>query len=471
MAREPIQQLFEAATKLQGFSENWHRRVVLPLRSYGRILCAPQQKVTHLTDGRISDSSSRRRGVASEELRRHNLAAVLDRLHVSGALTRSQLAAQTGLNRSTIRDLIGELVDLRLVVEDRGTTTHGPGRPSSVARVEATGAVVLAVEFEVDSMAVATVGLGGHIFDKARVAHRPGPHPPREVVDQLSQLATPMLAALPAKHYLAGVGVAVAGVVRRHDGFVHVAPNLGWDNVPLAPMISDELGLKRVMMANEADLGALAEYRRRTPGTKGNLIFVAGEVGVGVGVIYDGKPMLGAAGYAGEAGHTMVNPSGRKCRCGAVGCWETEVGEEALARLAGISEDDARESLVEEILRRAHSGEPQAFQALSEIGRWLGIGVGNLINMLNPDEVVFGGFFHELYPFLERSINEGAEEVALTAPWLSCSIRRSELGVDAALMGAAELVLAEVIADPTSTLDNGPTKSAAGVAGSSRPGS
>lgn len=429
-------------------------------------MCATQQKANHLTDSRISDSSGHRRGVASEELRRHNLAAVLDRLHVTGALTRSQLAEQTGLNRSTIRDLIGELVGLGLVLEDRGTTSSGPGRPSSVARVDPAGAVVLAVEFEVDSMAVATVGLGGHVFDKARVAHAPGSHPPRQVVDQLSRLATPMLDALPAKHYLAGVGVAVAGVVRRHDGFVHVAPNLGWSNVPLAEMISADLGLERVMMANEADLGALAEYRRKTPGAQGNLIFVAGEVGVGIGVIYDGKPMLGAAGYAGEAGHTMVNPSGRKCRCGAVGCWETEVGEEALARLAGISAEDARGGLIEEILRRAHSGEPQVFQALSEIGKWLGIGVGNLINMLNPDEVVIGGFFHELYPFLERSINEGAQEVALTAPWLSCSIRRSELGVDAALMGAAELVLAEVIADPSSTLDTGLAGAATGLAGS-----
>lgn len=297
-------------------------------------------------------------------------------------------------------------------------------------------------------MAVATVGLGGHIFDKVRVAHSPGPRTPGEIVDQLARLAAPMLESLPSRHTLAGVGVAVAGVVRRQDGFVHVAPNLGWSNVPLAGMISARLGLGRVMMANEADLGALAEYRRMTS-TKRNLIFVAGEVGVGIGVIYDGKPMLGAAGYAGEAGHTMVNPAGRECQCGAVGCWETEVGEEALARLAGIAPDDARQGLVQEILRRAHAGEPTVFSALREIGHWLGIGVGNLINMFNPDEVVIGGFFHELYPFLEQSINEGAQEVALTAPWLSCSIRRSELGVDSALMGAAELVMADVIADPT----------------------
>lgn len=387
--------------------------------------------------------------MASEELRRHNLAAVLDRLHLSGPLSRSQLATQTGLNRSTIRDLIGELTGLGLVMEGRGETTTGPGRPSSIARAEPAGAVVLAVELEVDSMAVATVGLGGHIFDKVRVANTAGPQSPGDTVAQLARLSTPLLRALPEGHSFAGVGVAVAGVVRRHDGFVHVAPNLEWSNVPLAGMISAELGPSRVMMANEADLGALAEFRRGNTGGKRHLIFVAGEVGVGIGIIYDGKPMLGTAGYAGEAGHTMVNPTGRRCRCGAMGCWETEVGEEALARLAGLDPESAREDTVDEVLRRAHSGDPATFQALNQIGRWLGVGIGNLINTFNPDLVVIGGFFQELYPFLEASINRGAQETALTAPWLSCSIRSSELGTDAALIGASELVFAEVISDPS----------------------
>ncbi len=386
--------------------------------------------------------------MASEELRRHNLSAVLDRLHLSGELTRSQLAEQTGLNRSTIRDLIGELTRRGLVVEGRETTTSGPGRPSSVARIDPAGAVVLAVELEVDSMAVATVGLGGHIFKKARVTTTARSQTPEETVERLAQLSTPLLNALPQGHAFVGVGVGVAGVVRRHDGFVHVAPNLGWTNVPLADMIASELGAGRVMMANEADLGALAEYRRGAVGRNRHLIFVAGEVGVGIGIIYDGKPMLGTAGYAGEAGHTMVNPEGRECRCGAVGCWETEVGEEALAQLAGFSADSPREGLIEDVLRRAHSGDPKIFTALNEIGRWLGLGIGNLINTFNPDLVVIGGFFHVLYPFLEQSIERGAREMALSAPWMSCSIRRSELGGDSALIGASELVFAEVIANP-----------------------
>lgn len=408
----------------------------------------PPTKGPILTDSRISDTSGRRRGVASEEVRRHNLTVVLERLHNSGEMTRSQLADQTGLNRSTIRDLIGELTGLGLVVEDRGATSVGPGRPSWVARTQPTGAVALAVELEVDSVSVATVGLGGHIFDKSSMSNPVGQQSPAEVVARLGSLAGPLLAGLPRNSNVAGVGVAVAGVVRRQDGFVHVSPNLGWNNVPLAGLISSGLGFDRVMMANEADLAALAEYRRTSAGQKRHMIFIAGEVGVGIGIIYDGKPMLGAAGYAGEAGHTIVNPHGRECRCGAIGCWETEVGEEALAKLIGHPVDAPRQELVAEVVRRAHSGEPEVFTALGHLGRWLGIGIGNLINTFNPELVVVGGFFQQLYPFLEKSLNEAARETALNAPWLSCAIRRSELGPDSTLIGASELVFAEVIGNP-----------------------
>jgi predicted NBD/HSP70 family sugar kinase len=396
------------------------------------------------------ESTRRSRGITAEELRRHNLSAVLDRLHLRGPQSRSHLAAETQLNRSTIRDLISELADLGLVTEGEGTTSGSPGRPSTVASTRPQGAVVLAVELEVDSTAAATIGLGGHIFEKARIANEAGGTNPQQMIKGMARLVAPMLRSLPADHTLAGVGVAVAGVVHREDGYVHVAPNLGWSSLPLGDMISKELDVDRVMMANEADIGALAEYRRGAGRGARDMIFVAGEVGVGIGVIHDGKPMLGASGYAGEAGHTVINPAGSQCRCGSVGCWETEVGEEALARHTGIIGVEARKGLVEEVLRRAHAGDARTFQAFNEIGKWLGVGIGNLINTFNPDRIVIGGFFHQLFPFLEETIDQSAERTALAAPWEACSIVRSELGLDARLIGAAELVLSDVIANLTS---------------------
>jgi predicted NBD/HSP70 family sugar kinase len=412
-----------------------------PEKDPGRLL-----NRTQITAGK--DAHHRPRGVAAEELRRHNLATVLERLHLLGSISRSELTATMGLNRSTIADLIGELSTLGLVVEGPALASSGPGRPSPIVRTRPQGATVLAIEISVDSVAVATVGLGGHVFEQVRVPRARGFSAERTVQDVV-RLARPMLAALAPGSGLTGVGVGVAGVARRSDGFVHLAPNLGWRNVPLGDMLASELGLvERVLVSNEADLGALAEYRRGAGAGVPHLIYISGEAGIGAGIIYDGKPMLGAAGYAGEAGHTLVNPEGHQCRCGAMGCWETEAGEAALARRAGIPSSVTGLDLVETIVARADAGDQKTLDAIAEIGRWLGLGIGNLINVFNPQLVVLGGFYHPLFPFLEKAVAEGARLAALDAPGDIAEIVAGDLGTDAPLIGAAELAIWKVISDP-----------------------
>lgn len=402
---------------------------------------------TQITAGR--DAHHRPRGVAADELRRHNLATLLERLHLLGPTSRSDLTATMGLNRSTIADLIGELSTLGLVEEGPAVAPSGPGRPSPTVRTRPEGAMVLAVEFSVDSVAVATVGLGGHVFEQVREPRPRARVSPDKTIAQMASLARPMMEALPSSTSLIGVGAGVAGVTRRSDGFVHLAPNLGWRNVPVGEMLASELGHDQpVLVANEADLGALAEYRRGVGAGVPHLIYLSGEAGIGAGIIHDGKPMLGAAGYAGEAGHTLVNPDGHPCRCGSKGCWETEVGEEALARHAGIPATVAGVGVLDTVLARAGSGDERTLAAIAEVGRWLGLGIGNLVNVFNPQLVVLGGLYYPLFPFLENAVIEGARLAALDAPGDIARIAESGLGLDAPLIGAAELALSEVIADP-----------------------
>jgi predicted NBD/HSP70 family sugar kinase len=354
-----------------------------------------------------------------------------------------------GLNRSTIADLIGELTTLGLVEEGPASAASGPGRPSPMVRTRPQGASVLAVEFSVDSVAVATVGLGGHVYQQLRVAKPRGGVSPQETVQEVAGLAASILAALPPDAVLVGVGAGVAGVTRRSDGFVHLAPNLGWRNVPLGVMLATELGLSEpVLVANEADLGALAEHRRGVGAGVPHLVYISGEAGIGAGIIHDGKPMLGAAGYAGEAGHMLMNPDGYRCRCGAIGCWETEAGEAALARRAGIPATVEGLGILDTVVVRANAGDRKTIDAIAEIGHWLGLGIGNLINVFNPQLVVLGGFYHPLFPFMEEAVDEGARLGALAAPGDIAEITSSGLGSDAPLMGAAELALSGLMADP-----------------------
>lgn len=402
----------------------------------------------------IPGTRERGRGVAADELRRHNLAAVLERLHLRGPASRSQLTAMTGLNRSTIADLIGVLSDLGYAEEGPGVAVSGPGRPSTLVKPRPSSAVVLAAELSVDSIAVATVGLGGHVYNQLRVARPRERFSPQETVDDLTNLAGPLLGSLPADHTLVGVGVGVAGITRRSDGFVHLAPNLGWHDIPIAELLGKRLGDPApIRVANEADLGALAEHRRGAHPRTGNMIYISSEVGIGAGIIADGKPLLGSAGYGGEAGHTIINPNGRSCRCGGTGCWETEAGEAALLRLVGATTRATGLSVVNEVAERAGRGDPVALRAIAEVGRWLGMGIGNLVNIFNPELVVLGGLYDRLYPFLEDAVVVAARRSSLDAPGEMVTIERSGLGADAALIGAAELVHSEVIADPVGVRD------------------
>jgi predicted NBD/HSP70 family sugar kinase len=351
--------------------------------------------------------------------------------------------------------LVGELTTLGLVEEGPATVNTGPGRPSPIVNTRPHGGAILAIELSVDSIAVATAGLGGHIYNQVRVARPRGRFSPEQTVQDVGRLAEPLLTSLPADTVLVGVGTGVVGVVRRTDGFVHLAPNLGWKDIPIGEMLAAELRVDApVMVANEADLGALAESRRGAGVGVADLIYVSGEAGIGVGVVQGGKPMLGSHGYAGEAGHTLVNPKGHRCRCGAVGCWETEAGELALARLAGLPSDLAGQGLLDTTRQRADAGDPKTQRALAGVGHWLGIGIGNLVNLFNPELVLLGGFFHALFPYLDEAIVAGLSSQALAAPRATARIIRSGTGVDAPLIGAAELAISELIADPAGTIAN-----------------
>jgi len=387
-------------------------------------------------------------GQRSETVRRANLSAIVRELHDGGPLSRSELVARTGLTRSAIRGLIGELTAAGLAVERPAIPLGTPGRPSPVVRLEAERAVALALEIEVDSLAAALVGLGGTVLASATVVRPRDRVSVEPIVADLVELADRVLRPRRRRAALVGVGIAVAGVVRRTDGFVWMAPNLGWRDVPLGDLLGTALGLDVPLeVANEADLGALAEVRRGAARGADQVLYLSGEVGVGGGIIVDGHPLSGVAGYGGEIGHMPVNPAGIACGCGSTGCWETEVGATAILRRAGRPLAGGRTE-IDAILAAARAGDPAAVGALEETGRWLGIGLAGLVNVLNPRVVVFGGLFEHLFPFIEGTVQGVLDRAALRAPRELVGLVPSALGDDAPLLGAGELAFEPLLGDP-----------------------
>jgi predicted NBD/HSP70 family sugar kinase len=390
-------------------------------------------------------------GQRSETVRRANLGAIVRELHLRGPLSRSELVARTGLTRTAIRALIGELVAGGRFIEERGAPVGAPGRPSPLVRPRDAGAVVVAVAIAVDSLEVALVALGGAPIARVRIPRPRGHLTLDAIVEDLRSL----VARLPIEDHrreIIGIGVAMAGLVRRSDGSVSSAPNLGWRDAPLGSRLAAALGLDvPIHVANEADVAAIAELRRGAARGADDLLLIWGEVGVGGGIIVEGVPLTGAEGYAGEVGHMPVNPAGATCGCGSVGCWETEIGERALLRLAGRSVDGGTDA-VDAVLADARDGEPGALVALAHVGRWVGIGLAGLLNVLNPRVVVLGGLFTRAYPYLEPAILAELDRLALRGPRELARIAPATLGMDAPILGAAELALEPFLSDPAAWL-------------------
>ncbi len=390
-------------------------------------------------------------GQRSETVHRANLSAIVRGLHESGPLSRSVLVEATGLTRSAIHGLVGELVASGLVIEEPAMRDGTPGRPSPLTRVNPDAATVVAIEVLVDSIAVALIGLGGMVLDVRRIDRPRRHHAVEHVVADLAALVEQMLDEKPVS--ITGIGVAVAGVVRRQDGMVTTAPNLGWADVPFATLLAAALAVRLpITVANEADLGALAEHRRGAAVGIDDLLYVSGEVGVGGGIITGGRALTGVLGLAGEIGHMTLGPNREPCRCGSIGCWETVVGEDALLARAGLPPDAGREG-VEHVLREAAKGSRVETAALEHIGRWLGIGLAGLVNLLNPQLIVLGAMHGRIYPAVRDLVESELDRRALPAARATVRIVPSTLGVDAPLVGAAELAFEPLLADPAAYME------------------
>ena len=391
-------------------------------------------------------------GQRSETVRRANLSAIARELHLRGPVSRSGLVDRTGLTRSAIRGLIGEFVDAGLAIEERSLPVGTPGRPSPVLRPNTGAAVALALEISVDSLAAALVGFGGRVIELKRVDRAREHISADEIVADLVSIGRPMLNRASAASALLGIGVAVVGVVRRSDGMVMMAPNLGWRDAPLGERLARAMELAGpVSVANEADLGALAEHRRGAAVGVDDVIYLSGEVGVGAGIIAGGLPLSGAAGYGGEAGHMPVVPGGVPCRCGSVGCWETVIGERALLERVGRDPDGGRQA-IDQVLQQAVAGSQATIAELREVGRWLGVGLAGLVNVLNPRLVVLGGLFHRAFPFIAAAVEAELDRLALPASRALVRVVPAMLAENAPLVGAAETAFEGFLTDPAAWL-------------------
>lgn len=276
----------------------------------------------------------------------------------------------------------------------------------------------------------------------------------KHVIDRIEATVRDALqeAAAPAER-VAAVGVGAPGPLDPDRGFLFFAPNLGWRDVPLGKILNERLNLP-VFLDNDANLAALGEYVYGAGRGSTHLVYITVSTGVGGGVILNGRVYHGACGGAGEIGHVTVAPDGPTCRCGNQGCLEAVASGTAMeqraralvgeGRGAGIlaAAGGERDKITARVVAEAAAaGDAEALVVLREAGRYLGIAVAGVVNLLNPAAVVLGGGAMQAGAPLWDAMLEEVRRRSLESSLASVRVVRAALGGDAGVMGAVALAI------------------------------
>ncbi len=376
--------------------------------------------------GQVSEPIQANRGV-----RAHNLSRLLQLVHQRGPLSRSALTEATGLNRSTIADLVGHLADEGLVSETAGDRLGRVGRPSPIVAGSA-DVVAIAANPEIDALELAAIGLDRSIRARARLEFRRIPSAP-ECVARIAEWTHQHAAELRP----IGIGVAVPGLVRAADGLVRVAPHLGWTEAPVREALADASGLP-VVVGNDANLGALAEQLYGAARGVDDVVYLnGGPSGIGGALIVHGILVGGASGYAGELGQSRPPVGAGDDLRTRGGVLEDEVSRARLLARAGVRGCDDR------TLATLLAATSTAVDEVDRQRRLLAAAIASAVNLLNPRVVVLGGFLSMLAAKDASAFTRLVRSQAMAPSAADIEIRTALLADDRLLVGAAEAAFAQ----------------------------
>jgi predicted NBD/HSP70 family sugar kinase len=391
------------------------------------------------------------------DLRRTNRSALLWELCFAAPLTRPDLSRTTGLSLATVSNLVTDFLAEGVVVETGSVSSDG-GRPRTLLTLNPTHRYLIGVDvgetrvrIELFDLALTTLGKLDHPLK-----------PNRHGIDLIVRhVADGIRAVLDqsgvAESTVAGVGVAVPGVVTHDPEAVVDAQAFGWDRAPIERLLRRRTTLPLHIDNGAQSMGRAEMWFGAGKGRRNTVIALIGS-GVGASIVIDGRTYRGAGSSAGEWGHTTVHLDGLACRCGARGCLEAYVGAEgilsryrqAAKRRKSPAEEDEEAEL--NALLRAAGRSTVAATVLADTARYLGAGVADLINLFSPEAVILGGWAGlALGQHLLPEIRAAAQRHALRAPFARTSIELGQLGPDAVTLGAATLPLERLLNGATTT--------------------
>ena len=385
-----------------------------------------------------------------------NLSVILNCLREHAPLSRAQLATITGLNKTTVSSLVNQL-QRNQFVREIGYGPPSSGRPGVLLELNPHAGSIIGLEIGVDFILVMLTDFKAQVLWRweerncenqkpVSVIERAG-----DILDQAFSRSREL--GLPVM----GIGIGIPGLIDVKTGTVLFAPNLRWHDVPVQDQLSKRFSVP-ILVDNDANTAALGEKYFGVARDSDIFVYLGAGVGLGGGVFIGDQLYRGHRGYAGEVGHMTIVEDGLLCNCGNRGCWETLVSQTAVLNRVRLSSQEGQSSrwssdgandpsliAIDNVFQAAKEGDPTARSALLETGRYLGIGIANLVNAFNPEMVILGGILSRGGDIILPEIKEVLRERAFCEQYEKAQVMISAHGFDACVMGGVALVLNNIL--------------------------
>lgn len=377
------------------------------------------------------------------QLRDSNWSLVFRVLFEEGPISRTQISERIGLSQSVISTITADLQEKSLIREF-GRDGDRVGRPSILLEINPAGGYFMSADLTGQSILVGVLDLSLHtVMTKSYDGQMPQGEP---LYRQLVEAFTDVKKICTDKDMsVLGAGVATPGLVSQ-DGLVMEADNLGWEGMELKSRLRRDLDMDVVVVENDTNAAASGEFQfgsLRDMNVE-NMMLISIDTGIGCGLVLDGKLFSGSSGFAGELGHTVVDPDGPVCACGRRGCLESVAALGAMLRDYRLRKNLKRTVDYAELMNELVGKDDIAIEVVGRAARKIGQSIGNQVNVLNVNTVFLTGRFAASSDWFVNQVRDAVEEVAMLPYRSNLKVCRSTLGVHASLVGIASLCLMRV---------------------------
>lgn len=388
-------------------------------------------------------------------VRENNLALIIRLMHKARICTRAQLSESTGLKQATITYIINDLTEWGLV-EEIGAVEGKHGRRSKGIQLRCGCFRILGVRIRRGRILLGSFDITGKLREQD-VFPTVGLSAD-QTLHQLAERLNEWIARSPELTFL-GIGIAVPGPFNSCTGRIEMISNMPtWANVNIVETLRKEGVSIPIFAEHDAKCGALGEVWYGDIGDHRDILVITAEnAAVGAGIIVDGQLYGGRLGMAGEIGHMSIDYTGELCECGNRGCLETYCSATRIRTLyrqeliaSGLPEDAAHmHDTIEQILASVVAGDLNARRAFRKVAVYLGLGLVNLVNILNPSLIVLSGWLAGAGDYLVEVVSETLHRHLVPAMYETLTVRLSSATEDMQLFGASALVMEHILEQPT----------------------